>query len=547
MSVYAVERLSISIGGRELVRDFSFAINAGECVALVGESGSGKSLSSFAPFGLVDGACVTGSAGLNGVELIGLSEREIRPLRAADVGFIFQQPLNALTPHLTVQDHLLESLSVRPELVEGLSFLIRQLKKKAVLRQAQDERYSMRNSFTHMLGEVGLSADLLTRCPHQLSGGQRQRVMIAMAVAHDPKLLVADEPTTALDAALRADVMALLDDLRKARGLAVLLVSHDLASVAAHADRVVVLRGGTVEEVGATADVLTHPKSDYARALLGARLVSTVRGENAVRPEPVEGLSFFGTDGKEKCSPSTSSGRTEVNIPPEIPLLCASNITVTFPAPGWRRARFTAVDNASLSVNAGEAVAIIGGSGSGKSTLARAIARLGPCESGEVQWQGSLLPPRSKMTREHRRYIQPVFQDPQASLDPLWRVIDIVAEPLTTFEPQLSKTERHTRASQSLAAVELSEDYATRRASQLSGGQAQRVALARALVSNPRMLLLDEATSALDVLTVAGIITLLQKLRTERGLSLLMITHDQALAEALCDRILVMEAGKLTQ
>lgn len=490
MSLYAVDRLSVRIGGREVVHDVSFSINAGECVALIGESGSGKSLSSFAPFGLVDGAVVGGSARLNGVELIGQSEGSIRPIRARDVGFNFQQPLNALTPHLTVEQHLAEACGVTPN------------------------RTTLRNR----LAEVGLSPDLLPRFPHQLSGGQRQRVMIAMAIARSPKLLIADEPTTALDATLREGVMSLIGDLRRTRGLAVLLVSHDLAGVAAHADRVVVLRNGAVGEAGDAATVIAQPQSDYAKALFGAQLVSSI---------------------------SVRRRETSQTVNP-IALLTATNITVTFPKPGWRGGRFTAVENASLSLVAGEAVAIVGGSGSGKSTLARAIARLGPCDSGTVLWNGVPLLPRRQMMRDHRRHIQPVFQDPQASLDPLWRVIDIVAEPLAHFEPDLSKAERHTRALSALADVELSDEYADRRAAQLSGGQAQRVAIARALVSNPQLLLLDEATSALDALTTQSIVILLQRLRAERRLSLLMITHDEALAAALCDHILVMEAGRLS-
>ena len=484
MTVYAVEGLCVSIGGRMLVHDMSFSINAGECMALVGESGSGKSLSSFAPFGLIDGAKVTGSARLGGAELIGLSEAAIRPIRASKVGFIFQQPLNALTPHLTVEAHLLEAAQTKrshPELLD-------------------------------LLAEVGLE-NVLHRYPHQLSGGQRQRVMIAMAVVHNPKLLVADEPTTALDAALRVDVMALLGSLRRKRGLAVLLVSHDLASVAAHADHVVVLRAGVVEETGVAAEVLARPQSDYAKALLAARLKPT-----------------------QQHKPS---------IGKDAPILSATNITVSFEQLGWGKPRLSAVDHVSLDVGQGEAVAITGGSGSGKSTLARAIARLGPCDSGDVLWGGTPLPTRNRMTRAHRRLIQPVFQDPQTSLDPLWRVIDSVAEPLVYFEPEITKAERERRALQALADVELSDEFAARRASQLSGGQAQRVAIARALVANPQMLLLDEATSALDVLTVAGIVKLLQKLRAQRDLTVLMITHDQALAQALCDRILVMDAGRL--
>ncbi len=485
--VYAVEHLRIRIGDQTLVDDVSFSIRTGECLAVVGESGSGKTLTSFAPFGLV-AARVNGSARLGRTELVGLSEATLGPIRAAQVGFIFQQPLNALTPHLTVAAHLAEAAKTR-------------------LTHA---------SVQEMLAEVGLSDALLCRYPHQLSGGQRQRVMIAMSVAHDPKLLVADEPTTALDAALREEVMALIDTLRLKRGLAVLLVSHDLASVAAHADQIMVLKSGVVAELGDARAVLEHPSSDYTRALLGARLRS--------RPDD---------------DPTIAASRYDQ------PLLTATDISVSFPKPGWRGGRTLVVNRVALSVGRGEAVAIVGGSGSGKSTLARAIARLGPCDAGEIMWKGTPLPARDKMRPAHRRFIQPVFQDPQASLDPLWRVIDIVAEPLRYLCPELTRAERRERALAALDSVELSADYAPRTPRQLSGGQAQRVAIARALVSDPELLLLDEATSALDVLTVTGIVNLLRQLRAARTLSVLMITHDRALADALCDRVLTMDAGQL--
>jgi peptide/nickel transport system ATP-binding protein len=488
MSRYVVDGLTVTIGGQMLVNNVSFSIAAGECVALVGESGSGKSLSSFAPFGLVDGAVCAGRARLDGIDLIGQSEASLRPHRAADVGFIFQQPLNALTPHLTIAQHLRE----------------------AIARTATDLHLAQ------MLAEVDLDAAMLRRYPHQLSGGQRQRVMIAMAIARAPKLLVADEPTTALDATLREEVMCLLDRLRSKHGLAMLLVSHDLARVAAHADSIVVLRGGQVVDAGATNGVLEHPTSDYTKALLGARLNMPVRHQPSLaRP----------------------SART---------LLSARDICVSFPKPGWRAERTRVVNHVSLDVAEGEAVAITGGSGSGKSTLARAITRLGPCDSGEVHWHNQPLPPRARMTRALRRGMQPVFQDPQASLDPLMCVADIVGEPLHYFEPHLTRVERHHLVTDALAAVELPHAFLTRRAAQLSGGQAQRVAIARALISNPQLLVLDEATSALDALTVQGIVALLQKLRADRGLSLLMMTHDDALAATLCDRVLVMTAGQLS-
>ncbi|MBU6206621.1 MAG: ABC transporter ATP-binding protein [Alphaproteobacteria bacterium] len=499
MSLYQVEGLGVGVVDRSLVHDVSFALEPGECVALIGESGSGKTLTGFAPFGLVDGVRLTGSVRLSGQELIGTTEVKLRETRARDVGFAFQQPLTALTAHRTVAQHLVESGAAHD---------------RQVLRA--------------LLADVGLMgdglADVLRRYPHQLSGGQRQRVMIACAIARAPKLLIADEPTSALDAESRAGVRALLRRLRKTRNLGVLLVSHDLAEVAQDADQVVVLHQGRAVETGPTRDVIARPQSVYARALLG------VGGAESALPIRREG-------GTAKLRRERRNTHT--------PLLSAHDLHVSYRQPGWRGHRLKAVDHVSLEITQGEAVALVGASGSGKSTLARAIARLGPCDSGKVLWRGELLPPRHKLRTSQRQHIQPVFQDPVASLDPRWRVCDVVAEPLRAFAPDLTTAERDARVLAALEAVELGPDYTERRPQTLSGGQAQRVALARALVSNPEMLMLDEATSALDALTARAIVALFMRLRTERGLAILMITHDEPLARSLCNRIIRLEAGRI--
>jgi ABC-type glutathione transport system ATPase component len=498
MSVYAVEDLAVRIpltphrvsGGVDtLVSGVSFTIDAGECVALVGGSGSGKSLTCMTPFGLSAGVA-SGSARLLGQELCGLGEASLRQTRAQDVGFIFQQPLTALTPHLTIG---------------------RQLREAAM--QAGAGRPS-RDDLATMLDRVGISDSLerLDQFPHRLSGGQRQRVMIAAAIAHRPKLLIADEPTTALDASLRREIMELIDRLRHEEGLAVLLVSHDLASVRDHSDRIVVMRNGAVEEVGKSLTLFASPRADYTKVLIAA-------------------------------APRLDSPAVEKSGSGQL-ILEATNICVSFPKPGWRRGMLVAVDGASLSVSAGEGLALVGESGSGKSTLGRAIARLGPCDAGNVRWAGSPLPQRKQMTLAHRRLIQPVFQDPVASLDPMWRVRDIIAEPLRHLDPT---GDEQARVFEALDAVELGPDFAERTPRSLSGGQAQRVAIARALVANPQMLLLDEATSALDVLVAAQIVALLQRLQQERGLALLVITHDLALARMLCHRIAVLDSGKIVE
>lgn len=485
MTLYAVERLSLTLGGAQLLDSVSFAVEKGGCTALVGASGSGKTMSCFAPFGLASGT-LTGSARLQGTELVGLPETRLRPIRAR-AGFVFQQPLTALTPHLTIGSQLAEAAGIRD-----------------------------RPALAAMLDRVGLTDPdaKLDSYPHRLSGGERQRALIAMATAHGPSLLVADEPTSALDANLRHAILDLLGRLRD-QGLGLLLVSHDLPLVAKYADRVVVLDSGRVVEDGRAADVLERPQHEITRALIAA-------------------------------SPRLDSPAPALPNP-GAPLLEAKGINVAFRATGWRRPDVDAVSDASFDLHEGEALALVGRSGSGKSTLARAVARLGPCDSGTVTWRGTALPARTRMTRAHRRLLQPVFQDPAASLDPLWTVSQSVEEPLRHLFPDLTPEARADKVAAALDEVELGATYANRRARELSGGQAQRVAIARALVADPELILLDEATSALDVLVAGRILDLLARLQASRRLAILAITHDLAVARALCHRIAVMDEGRIAE
>lgn len=485
---YQVQNLSIHIGEHCIVDDLSFALAPGEIVALAGASGAGKSMTAMTPFGLTAGVA-RGSAVLDGVELIGLPERDLSRVRAEKIGFVFQQPLTALTPHRTVKQHLQEAAcqagGIKPD-------------------QA---------GMVAMLEAVGLSRpeERLAQYPHRLSGGERQRVLIAAALAHSPKYLVADEPVSALDAALRGEIMALLVRLCRDRNMAMLLVSHDLAGIEHHADRLLLLEHGKVVEAGSAKQVATAPATDYGKRLMAAtpRLA-----------EPMESLA----------------------VPGEA-ILEAQNVNVYFPKPGWSRGRIDAVIDASLTLAKGETLALVGGSGSGKSTLGRAIAGLGPMQSGTVLWQGEALPQRKRRKPEHRRLIQPVFQDPLASLDPRWTVADIISEPTRW----LSDRERDGTVERLLNEVGLAADFADRKPASLSGGQAQRVAIARALSADPDMLLLDEATSALDPLVADGVVGLFDRLQRERGLSLLFITHDLALARRVAHRIAVMEDGRIVE
>lgn len=492
MSLYEIRNLAIAIGGRRLVEEVSLTVDAGKCTAIIGASGSGKSLTCLTPFGLTPGE-PSGTMILDGINLAGAGFADIRDARRHLAGFVFQQPLTALTPHLTVgvqlQEATMQAGAARPARRE----LVRKLERVGLSRA--DER--------------------LDQFPHRLSGGERQRVMIAAAIAHNPKLLVADEPTSALDASLRAEIMALLDELRAEQRLGLLLVSHDLASVEGHADQLLVMARGRVVESGSAGDVIANPQEDYTRRLIAA----TPRLQ-----EPAPVLSR-----------------------PAEPLLETRALGVAFARPGWRRGRIRALVDARIMLRRSESLAIVGGSGSGKSTLGRAIAGIGPVTEGEILWQGSALPERRKRGLDMRRLIQPVFQDPVASLDPLWRVRDIVGEPLRNLRPDLTATERNAMVLKALADVDLTEDFLIRGSASLSGGQAQRVAIARAIIASPQLLVLDEATSALDSLVGAEILKLLLRLQEENGLSLLFITHDIAAARRLCHRIAVMDEGRIVE
>jgi ABC-type glutathione transport system ATPase component len=490
--LYQVENLSVRIGDAQIVDGLSFAIAPGEILALAGASGAGKSMTAMTPFGLSAGHA-SGSAMLNGAQLIGMDEDRLRFIRAQHTGFVFQQPLTALTPHRDVAAAL----------------------KEAAMQAGGDA--PDKDAMIEMLNAVGLARphEKLAQYPHQLSGGERQRVLIAAALAHGPKLLIADEPVSALDATLRGEIMRLLTGLCRSRNMGMLLVSHDLAGIEHHADRLLLLEQGKLREGGMARDLARNPQSAYGKRLMAA----TPRLD-----EPLLPLN-----------------------PPKEPMLEAKNVHVRFRKSGWRREWLQAVDNASIDIACGETLALVGGSGSGKSTLGRAIAALGPMDSGQISWQGRALPSRKSYTNADRRLIQPVFQDPIASLDPRWCVADLIAEPLRYLHPELDAAQRRARIDAVMAEVELPSEFAERRPSALSGGQAQRVAIARALVADPDMLLLDEATSALDPLVATQIVALFSKLQKSRGLSMLFITHDLALARRIAHRIAVMENGVIVE
>ncbi|WP_019561936.1 ABC transporter ATP-binding protein [Caldimonas manganoxidans] len=505
-----VRGLRVSFGGKEVVHGVDLHVRPGEKLALVGESGSGKTVTALSLLRLVPSAQVHGQVWLQGAQgdrrdLLSLDERALRAVRGEDVAVIFQEPMTALNPLYTVGDQIVEVL---------------QLKKGLSTAHAWDRA-------VQLLADTGISEpERRARAyPHQLSGGQRQRAMIAMALAGEPRLLLADEPTTALDVTLRVQILDLLDDLQRRRGMAVLMITHDLHLVRRFADRVAVMESGHLVEEGTVAEVFGRPRHPYTRKLIDSRPERDV----------VEGVS-------------ASSAQDD--------LLRTRSLRVVYPVPrpglrGWfRRGEFVAVRSASLNLAPRQTLGVIGESGSGKSTLAMAVLGLVP-SSGELRlagasWQGS---PRAD--RPLRRVAQVVFQDPFSSLSPRMTVEELIGEGLRVHEPALDAHARRERVRQTLADVGLTEaqfpGLLARYPHEFSGGQRQRLAIARALIVRPQLLVLDEPTSALDVTIQKQVLALLQRLQREHGLAYLLITHDVDVIRAMAHHVIVMKDGEVVE
>jgi peptide/nickel transport system ATP-binding protein/microcin C transport system ATP-binding protein len=481
--------LCVRIGGRDtpLLGPIDISLGAGECLGLIGESGSGKSLTVLALMGLLPpGLQASGTLQWDGAQIPWNSPAQ-RDLRGRALAWMPQDPQASLHPLRTLGAQLQESLRLR----RGLD--------------AASARSEARRLFEEL--ELPTPSELLHRFPHQLSGGQRQRVGLALALSGAPRILLADEPTSALDPRLAGEMLALLDRLRRDRGLGLVLVSHDLPLVGRHAERVLILQGGREVESGAATEVFAAPRAHYTRDLLAA--------DRLPAPTPM------------------ALGETVLEV---------VGLEVRYP-----RSSEAAVRQASLQLRRGECLALIGASGSGKSSLGRALLRLlRHGVSGEVRFLGEdLLRADRAALRRLRGRIGVVFQDPYASLDPRMRVAEIVAEPLR-IHTQLDDSARKARVAELLAQVGLADpELPGRYPHQFSGGQRQRIAIARALACRPDLLLCDEAVSALDARHRADILALLARLKAEQGLAMLFITHDLAAAKALADRAALMQGGRL--
>ncbi|GJD59479.1 ABC transporter ATP-binding protein [Methylobacterium dankookense] len=496
----SVENLSVTFpgAGTRAVDGVSFTIEPGETVALVGESGSGKSVTALSILRLVDGAATLGGAiRFKGRDLVALPERAMREVRGADITMVFQEPMTSLNPLHTIERQIGEVLAIH----RGLTG------RKARAR------------ILELLELVGLrDADRrMGAYPHELSGGQRQRVMIAMALACEPDLLVADEPTTALDVTVQAQILSLLADLQKRLGMAMLFITHDLGIVQRIASRVCVMLAGRIVEAGPAADVFGAPKHDYTRRLIAS--------------EP-----------KGRANPVQADAPT---------LLEAGPLKVWFPIRSGVLRRTTdyvkAVDGVSLRVRAGETVGVVGESGSGKTTLGLALLRLIASEGPIVFLGRSIDDYGIAAMRPLRRDMQVVFQDPYGSLSPRMAVADIVAEGLIVQGNVRSAAERRAIVAKALHDVGLDPAVMDRYPHEFSGGQRQRIAIARAMVLQPRFVVLDEPTSALDRSVQAQIVGLLRDLQRERGLAYLFISHDLKVVRALANHVLVMQHGQVVE
>ena len=507
------------------VKDLSFSIFPGETVCLVGESGSGKSVSSLSIMRLVEfgggkidsGSIMFSSNSQAEKDLIDFNQKDMRGIRGNEIGMVFQEPMTALNPVFTVKRQLTEGLRIH---------------KKMGKKEAQLEALNLLKSV-----RIPEPERRLNQYPHELSGGMRQRIVIAMALACKPRILIADEPTTALDVTIQAEILTLLNRLKQETGTSILFITHDMAVVAQIADRVVVMYNGEKVEEGTVNQIFNNPVKDYTK-----KLISSVPKLGAMigkkYPEPLE-LS------------SNDKLKTKRIVGTKKPLLEVKNLVTRYPVMGgmFRKkiANLHAVEDVSFTINKGQTFSLVGESGCGKTTIARTILRLEESVSGEVWIEGvDVLKQNKKELLKQRLNMQMVFQDPYGSLNPVMKLFDQVAEPLINYKINQG-AELNKIISELFDKVKLPRAFLNRYPHELSGGQRQRVAIARALALNPKLLILDEAVSALDVSVQASVINLLLDLQHELGLSYLFVSHDMAVVERVSHYVGVMYLGRMVE
>ena len=499
MALLSVDNLAVSFvtrnGTNKAVDNVSFSVQERQITAIIGESGSGKSVSCYAILGLVPsppGRIDGGTAHFQGQDLLALSEAELRAIRGRDIAMIFQDPMTCLNPFMKIGDQLIEPLTLHKGLAKGPA----------------------REQAMALLDEVGIRDPqvAMSAFPHEFSGGMRQRVMIAMALINEPKLLIADEPTTALDVTIQAQILKLIAELQTKREIGVLFISHDLAVVSDIADQIVVMEKGKVVESGQPKAIFENPQQPYTQKLLAA----IPRGQKAadtVTPDPLIHIEHLRT----WFTPTTGANPVK------------------------------AVDDVSLEINRGEVLGLVGESGSSKSTLGRSILRLAPITGGQIAFEGTELSSlEGRWLKQFRHRMQMIFQDPYASLNPRMTVYDTLAEPLL-LHGLVRKADLDQAIRELMDNVGLARAFVRKYPHEFSGGQRQRIAVGRALATRPEFIVADEPVSALDVTIQAQILDLLADLTKEYGLTMLFISHDLAVIRQIADRIAVMHRGKLVE
>ncbi|MEV5051882.1 ABC transporter ATP-binding protein [Arthrobacter sp. LAR12-1-1.1] len=518
----------------------NYEVRAGEVLAIVGESGSGKSASSMALLGLLpSNSRVTGSVKLGGRELLGSNETNIRAVRGKDVAVIFQEPMTALNPVYTVGSQIVETVRLHNE-VSPEEARLRALRMLDLVELPDPEK-------------------AFRSYPHQLSGGQRQRAMIAQSLSCDPKLLIADEPTTALDVTVQAEILDLMRNLRNKLDSAIVLITHDMGVVADLADRIAVMRKGLIVETGTAAQIFHNPQHEYTKALLAAVPHLGQGGADSAADVDVTAALAAATHVEILSIPeeelirrerenAAALAAAEAAKPKGEPVLELSDVAIDYPKQG-RAPAFRAVEGANLVIYPGQVVGLVGESGSGKTTIGRAAVGLLPVAAGTMRVVGqdiSAAKKNGRQLREMRRHVGMVFQDPSSSLNPRLPIGESIGEPM--FLSGTAKgAELQRRIEALLDQVELPRDYRNRYPHELSGGQKQRVGIARALSLKPKLMVADEPTSALDVSVQAKVLDLFQNLQRELGFACLFVTHDLAVVDVLADRICVMQRGRIVE
>jgi peptide/nickel transport system ATP-binding protein len=509
LPVLHIDNLTIDFASNKVVKQISLDIEPGEILAIVGESGSGKSVTALAIMQLLSKqAKIEGKIFFNGVDLLGLKEDKINAIRGKDIAMIFQEPMTSLNPVLTCGSQVQEAI---------------QLHKKISSKEAKQQTIELFDKV-----QLPDPSNIYDRYPHQLSGGQKQRVMIAMAMSCSPSLLIADEPTTALDVTVQAAILNLIKDLQKQTGMAVILITHDLGVAADIADKIAVMYKGEIVEYGVAAAVLKAPRHEYTKALLECRIDD--RGQM--------------TDDSKVNSLTDAEPLSTVNRQLST-FLRVENLNVIF---GKQAPYFKAVDDVSFDIYKNEIVGLVGESGCGKTTLGRAIIQMIKASSGKIILDGvELSSLNEKQLRPLRKNFQIIFQDPYASLNPRMIIGKAIEEPMKVHGILNSDIQRKEKVVQLLERVGLDASAYNQYPHQFSGGQRQRICIARALALNPSFLIFDESVSALDMLIQAQILTLLNDLKKEFGFTAIFISHDLSVVHQISDRIMVMYKGKIIE